>query len=51
VFGWLRRHGRAIEIAGGALLIAMGILMITGRWLQLFTPLLRTFARTGWPPI
>jgi cytochrome c-type biogenesis protein len=51
VFGWLRRHGRAIGIAGGALLIAMGILMITGRWLQLFTPLLRTFARTGWPPI
>ena len=48
---WLRRHGRTIESAGGTLLVMMGILMITGAWLRLFTPLLRTFSRTGWPPI
>jgi cytochrome c-type biogenesis protein len=50
-FAWLRRHGRGIELVGGAILIAMGILMITGRWLLLFTPLIRWFSRLGWPPI
>lgn len=50
-FTWLRRHGRGIELAGGAILIAMGILMITGRWLALFTPLIRWFSRLGWPPV
>jgi cytochrome c-type biogenesis protein len=51
LFGWLRRHGRAIEVAGGALLISMGVLMITGQWARLFTPALRWFARSGWPPV
>lgn len=50
-FRWLRRHGRAIEIAGGGVLILMGFLMITGAWLRLFTPLLRLFSRSGWPPL
>ncbi len=50
-FAWLRRHGRAIERAGGALLIAMGVLMITGQWLSIFTPLVRWFSRNQWPPI
>jgi cytochrome c-type biogenesis protein len=48
---WLRRRGRLIEIAGGALLVAMGVLMITGAWLRLFSPVLRVFSRTGWPPV
>jgi cytochrome c-type biogenesis protein len=51
VFRWLRRHGRIVELLGGGLLIAMGVLMITGRWIQLFTPLLRVFSRSGWPPL
>ena len=51
VFGWLRRHGRGIELAGGAVLLVMGVLMITGYWLQLFTPILRIFSRLGWPPV
>ncbi|WP_092667542.1 cytochrome c biogenesis CcdA family protein [Agrococcus carbonis] len=29
---WMRRHIRAINIAGGAMLIAMGVLMVTGAW-------------------
>jgi cytochrome c-type biogenesis protein len=29
-FDWLRRHGRRIEIAGGAVLAAMGLALITG---------------------
>lgn len=51
VLGWLRRRARAIEVSGGVVLVAMGVLMMTGRWLQLFTPLIRWFSRQGWPPI
>lgn len=51
LFGWLRRHGRAIEVLGGSVLVLMGVLMITGRWVQLFAPLLRIFSRSGWPPV
>lgn len=50
-FGWFRRHGRAIERVGGAVLLLMGVLMITGQWTRLFIPLIRWFARSGWPPI
>lgn len=50
-FGWLRRHGRAVEWLGGVVLVLMGILMITGQWLALFTPLIRWFSRHRWPPI
>jgi cytochrome c-type biogenesis protein len=51
VFGWLRLHGRGIELIGGAVLLVMGVLMITGYWLQLFVPILRLFSRLGWPPV
>jgi cytochrome c-type biogenesis protein len=51
LFGWLRRHGRGIEVLGGSVLVLMGVLMITGRWVQLFAPLLRMFSRSGWPPV
>ncbi|MCV7029340.1 cytochrome c biogenesis CcdA family protein [Mycobacterium sherrisii] len=30
--GWLRRHTRAIQMLGGALLIAVGVLLVTGVW-------------------
>ena len=29
---WLRRHIRAVNVAGGAMLIAIGVLMVTGAW-------------------
>lgn len=48
---WLRRHGRAVEVAGGALLVAVGVLFVSGRWTPLFRPLQRWFAQLGWPPI
>lgn len=51
LFRWLRRHGRVIDVAGGSILVLMGVLMITGRWVQLFAPLLRLFSRTGWPSL
>ena len=31
-FGWLRRHTRAIQVFGGALLIAVGLALLTGLW-------------------
>lgn len=49
--GWLRRNGRRIEITGGALLVVVGVLFITGRWQELFRPLQRWFAEFGWPPV
>ena len=30
--GWLRRHQRGVVIAGGSLLIATGVLLVTGWW-------------------
>jgi len=51
LLGWFRRHARGVEITGGVVLIAMGILIITGAWLRLFAPLLRLYARNGWPPV
>lgn len=48
---WLRRHGQAIERLGGAMLVAVGVLFISGAWRSFFIPLQRTFAQLGWPPI
>jgi cytochrome c-type biogenesis protein len=30
--GWLRRHRRAIQVVGGGLLLAVGVLMVSGLW-------------------
>ncbi len=48
---WLRRHGRAIERIGGALLVGVGILFVSGAWRTFFIPLQRYFSRLGWPPV
>jgi cytochrome c-type biogenesis protein len=48
---WLRRNGRRIENAGGLLMLANGLLFVTGRWQGFFVPLQRWFARLGWPPV
>lgn len=48
---WLRRNGRRIEILGGALMVGVGVLFVSGAWRSFFIPLQRTFARLGWPPI
>ena len=36
-FGWARRHARVVMRAGGALLIVLGLLQITGLWLALIS--------------
>lgn len=50
-FRVLRRYGRAIERAGGVMLVGVGLLMVSGAWQSIFTPLARLFVRKGWPPI
>jgi cytochrome c-type biogenesis protein len=47
----LRRHGRGVETAGGLLLVLIGVLMITGAWQAMFTPIARELSRLGWPPL
>ncbi|MEJ8280597.1 cytochrome c biogenesis CcdA family protein [Pseudonocardia spirodelae] len=32
--GWLRRHTRAVQVAGGVLLILVGALLVSGLWSQ-----------------
>lgn len=48
---WLRRHARRVEQTGGALLVVVGTLFVSGAWRTFFIPLQRAFARLGWPPI
>ncbi len=54
VRGWLRRGARAAALAhvgSGAVLVAMGILLLTNQWLPLMAPLLRLYAKVQWPPV
>jgi len=54
VRGWLRRLGRgtvALQGASGLLLVAMGLLLVTDRWLPLVSPVLAWYAQARWPPI
>lgn len=45
----LRAH-RQVEIASGAVLGGMGVLILTDHWLPLMGPLLRWYAQLNWPP-
>ena len=51
VSGWLRRHSREINSAGGLLLVAMGALVFLGRLTQVLSPALELYARLRWPPL
>lgn len=55
-FGWatrsvtfVRRHIRAVNIAGGVLLIVLGLLMVTGVWTQIMAQLQGVFASVPLP--
>lgn len=55
-FGWatrsvafVRRHIRAVNIAGGVLLIALGLLMVTGVWTQIMAQLQGVFRSVPLP--
>lgn len=48
---WLQRHSRSVERVGGGLMVAVGVLFVSGAWRSFFIPLQRWFAEFGWPPI
>ena len=51
---WLKRIRAApaiMQSAAGVLLVAMGVLLITDRWLPLVAPLLAWYAQARWPPV
>ena len=41
-FGWLKRHTRTVTMVGGAMLVLVGLAMVTGLWTEL------TIAMQGW---
>ena len=45
-FGWARRHARLLMRAGGAMLVLLGVLQVTGLWLYVMS-WLQTFI-AGW---
>lgn len=46
--GWLRRHTRAIQITGGVLLVAVGVLLVSGLWGRMLVTL--QVAAAGFTP-
>ena len=47
--GWLRRHTRAIQVSGGALLVVVGLLLVSGLWGGLLAQLQTAVA--GFTPV
>ena len=47
---WLKRHIRVVNIVGGSLLIAVGVLMVSGLW-QLFMSQLTAGVNSGFIPV
>jgi cytochrome c-type biogenesis protein len=41
--GWVRRHYEPITAVSGALLVALGVLLVTGQFTRLFAPLAGRF--------
>jgi cytochrome c-type biogenesis protein len=48
---FLRRHGQAVERLGGAVLVGVGLLLVSGVWEELFRPLQRNMVDWGWPTL
>jgi cytochrome c-type biogenesis protein len=54
VHAWMQRVRRApalLQSASGVLLVAMGVLLLTDRWLPLVSPVLGWYAQARWPPV
>lgn len=47
--GWLRRHTRRVQQFGGALLIVLGVLLVSGLWAELIATLRGPIASFGTP--
>jgi cytochrome c-type biogenesis protein len=46
---WLRRHVGTINLAGGAVLLVMGIFLALDQWTQLLAPVMRWYAQFNLP--
>lgn len=46
-----RRHARVLEVAGGVLMIAVGVLILQGGWQSWLGPATGWLTNHGWPPI
>ena len=46
-----RRHARTLEIAGGVLMIAVGVLILQGGWQSWLGPATGWLNNHGWPPV
>jgi cytochrome c-type biogenesis protein len=46
-----RRHARVLELAGGVLMIAVGVLILQGGWQSWLGPATGWLNNHGWPPI
>jgi cytochrome c-type biogenesis protein len=51
VSGWLRRRAVLVNATGGALLVAMGVLVFAGQFTVVLSPALELYSRLKWPPI
>ncbi|MEV6605058.1 cytochrome c biogenesis CcdA family protein [Kutzneria sp. NPDC051319] len=51
VTGWLRRHVRGVQLAGGGLLIVVGVLLVSGLWGQLLAIIQDNFATNASVPL
>jgi cytochrome c-type biogenesis protein len=47
---WLRLHARTLQVVGGALMIGIGVLLVTNQWNNIIAPL-RRWAASFSPPI
>lgn len=50
-FGWLRRNTRRIQIAGGIMLVAVGVALLTGAWADFVGRIRDQFVTTTVLPI
>lgn len=46
---WFKRHYQAINTAGGAILLVMGVFLILNRWTELLGPVMRWYAQFNLP--
>ncbi|HEY0497920.1 MAG TPA: cytochrome c biogenesis CcdA family protein [Kutzneria sp.] len=51
VTGWLRRHVRSVQLAGGGLLIVVGVLLVSGLWGDLLAIIQNNFATNAAVPL
>ena len=48
---WLRDHHRPIQLVGGALMLAVGVLMVAGEWQHLTVWLQKELVGANWDPV